>query len=205
LEIEMGLFLAITGVANVESAAVEAALHEFAGARGGSMEQATTNDADDRLVIAKSEAGNVTVVYPSDFMGWDDAARFLSETLGAVTISLHIHDEDLWMYVLVDGGKDVDWFNPIPNYWGNVSSGELTQWAGNAATLARHWPRLSADAVENYLVSWDFDGFEEKAYPEDEFPRGDCWQLVDFMNKLQLVYPDSDVDTPDKKSFEFQV
>jgi len=201
----MGLFLALTGVADVESAAVEAALREFAGARGGTMGQAETNDADDRLVIARSAAGNVTVVYPSDFMGWDDAARFLSQTLGTTTISLHVHDEDLWMYVLIAGGIDVDWFNPLPSYWANVSSGELTQWAGSAAALAQHWPRLSADAVKNYLVSWDGDDSEEKAYPEDEFGRGDCWQLVDFMSKLQLDYPDGDAATLDKKTFEFQV
>lgn len=201
----MGLFLALTGVADVDSAAVEAALREFARARGGTMEEAAPGDQEDRLVIVRSAAGNVTVVYPSDFMGWDDAARYLSETLGATTISLHIHDDDLWMYVLIDGGKDVDWFNPIPEYWGNVSSGELTQWAGSAAVLAQHWPRLTEDAVKNYLVRWKSDGIEEKAYPEDQFPRGDFWQLVDFMDKLQLVYPDSDLETLDKKSFEFHV
>jgi hypothetical protein len=63
---------------------------------------------------------------------------------------------------------------------------------------------LTEDAVKNYLVSWDGDDSEERAYPEDEFSRGDCWQLVDFMSKLQLVYPDSDQGVLDKRSFEFQ-
>lgn len=197
----MGLFLALTGIAGADLAAVESALRAFARDRGGSMEATPSDDQEDRLVIAKSAAGNITVVYPSDFMGWDDASRYLSETLGATTISLHIHDEDLWMYILFDAGNAVDWFNPLPGYWGKVSSGEHTQWAGNADVVARHWPNLSADAIRNYLVAWDLDDdSEERAYPEDEFGRGHCWQLVDFMNKLQLIYPD---DGRAAAAFEF--
>jgi hypothetical protein len=39
-------------------------------------------------------------------------------------------------------------------------------------------------------VTWDLDDDSPgKAYEPDEHPIGDCWQLVDFMAKLGLVYP----------------
>lgn len=34
-----------------------------------------------------------------------------------------------------------------------------------------------------------------KAYPDDEFGMGDCWQMADFMRKLGLPYPISDDGT----------
>jgi hypothetical protein len=33
--------------------------------------------------------------------------------------------------------------------------------------------------IKKYLVTWDLDKDEEKAYPDDEFTNCD-WQLIDF-------------------------
>ena len=33
------------------------------------------------------------------------------------------------------------------------------------------------------------DGPERKAYPDDEYPYGECWQLTDFLRKLGTPYP----------------
>ena len=50
--------------------------------------------------------------------------------------------------------------------------------------------------IDRYLVRWDLEADEvEKAYPNDEFTQED-WQLLDFMNKLELPDPLNDDGTP---------
>ena len=96
----MGLFLAMSGVANANRATVEDALRAYATEKGGTLETVgPSTDLSDALLIADS-GSHVTVMYPSDFMKWDEASEFLSRMLGTSVVSLHIHDEDLWMYVL---------------------------------------------------------------------------------------------------------
>ena len=90
------------------------------------------------------------------------------------------------MYV---SGQITDRFCPIPDYWNeNISQDEIESWAGNAEILAKYVPSLKIENIEKYLVRWDLDKEEQKAYPDDEFTNCD-WQLVDFLRKLNLPYP----------------
>lgn len=149
-------------------------------------------DEDELLIVAESELGNVTVLYPSSFLNWDAASRHLSSALGKPVFSLHVHDGDLWMYVLFADGREVDRFNPVPDYWEELSDEDLAAWAGDAANVCRHWPNVSKSQIANYLVRWTEAGHEnygDKAYPEDEAGIGEDWQIVDFMAKVGLVYP----------------
>jgi hypothetical protein len=197
----------MTGVAGADQASVERALRDFAVSQQGIMEAIPPTDAPEgQLVIASSTSGNVTVLYPGDFIGWDEASRYLSETLKVPTISMHIHDGDLWMYALFADGKDVDWFNPIPAYWSDeISDEERAQWAGNVSALTQHWPGVSEESVDRYLVQWDLNGPDKKAYPSDRFSANDCWQVVDFMSKLGLEHPIDDSGKPLGPTFQFRV
>ena len=154
----MGLFLAMSGVANATRAAVEDALRAYATEKGGTLEAVDTSaDLSDALLIAES-GSHVTVMYPSEFMQWDDASEYLSRTLGTSVFSLHIHDEDLWMYILFSKGEQVDQFNPIPDYWQRkMPKSEKQLWAGNAAVVAQHWPGVTPESIGNYLFEWDLD------------------------------------------------
>ncbi len=59
--------------------------------------------------------------------------------------------------------------------------------------LLRHWPKIRAEQIKNYLVHWDLDELgDKKAYPDDQHSIGEDWQLVDFMKKLGLDYPIGD-------------
>jgi hypothetical protein len=190
----MGLFLAMSGVANASGAVVEEALRSYATERGGNLEAVDPSaDLSDALLIAES-GSHVTVMYPSDFMKWDDASQYLSKTLGTAVFSLHIHDEDLWMYTLFSKGEQVDQFNPIPDYWSKrMPNVEKQMWAGNAAIVAQHWPGLVPESIRNYLFEWDLDEEDsDNAYDDDQFPYNDCWQVTDFMHRLGLVYPVDD-------------
>jgi hypothetical protein len=190
----MGLFLSMSGVIGASQSEVARALRKYAESHHGEMrEESLTTDDDGCMVITEGLAG-VTVFYPGDFFDWDEASRFLSEDLRKPVFSFHIHDGDFWMYVLYDGGAVVDQFNPVPDYWGDVSDAE--QWQGNAREVSARVPGLSPESVSKYLIRWGDEVFESrertKAYPDDQFSCGDDWQLVDFMRRVGLSYPVDD-------------
>ena len=112
--------------------------------------------------------------------------------------SLKIFDGDFWKYRLFANGDEVDHFNPIPDYFGELSEEELRSWAGDAAVVCQHWPNVAHEQISGYLTRWD-DGedgltyfrnnFSEKAYPEDVYGKGEAEQVSDFMSKLGLARP----------------
>lgn len=190
----MGTFLAMSGLQGPAEADVHVALAAYAREKGMSFERSAGTTEDRNILALRSDGSKHTILYPSDFMEWDDASAALSGTLHTPTLSMHIHDGDLWMYVLYVEGEEADRFNPDPDYWGeDLSDDELESWAGDAEVLAKHWPGLKASDVERYLTRWDLDDEDPpKAYPEDRSPAGTDWQLLDFMGKLGLKYPVSD-------------
>ncbi|UUO08889.1 hypothetical protein M4951_11355 [Blastopirellula sp. J2-11] len=188
----MGLFLSMSGVIGKDVAAVQAALAAYAVEKEGEFGEAErTTDDDDCLVLA-GEGDRVSILYPYEFFDWDAASQYLSRALDTPVFSLHIHDEDLWMYLLFRKGQVIDSFNPTPDYWDeSLSEKEMAEWAGDAKVVAEAAPGLDPAEIEKYLIRWDESLFDEerKAYEDDEFPAPDCWQMLDFMKKLGLTYP----------------
>jgi hypothetical protein len=206
----MGTFLAMSGVAGARAGEVENALRDFASARSGTLAPLitpTATDDDDFLLIAESEQGNVTVSYPCDFIDWDGASQHLSTALKRPVFSLHIHDGDLWMYLLFADGQEVDRFNPLPDYWEELSDDEIASWSGDASVVAKYWPGVRVEQVANYLVRWEADAEEPgaKAYPGDEYAAGEDWQMVDFMAKVGLVFPGDEEGEPLGTRYRFTV
>ena len=135
------------------------------------------------------KSGNATIFFPAYFTAWEECSLFISKDLNATVFSCHIHDGDLWMYTMYVNGEITDRFCPIPDYWDeNISQEEAESWAGNAKIVAKYVPGLNAADIEKYLITWNLDKDEEKAYADDEFTNCD-WQLVDFLRKLNLPYP----------------
>jgi hypothetical protein len=190
----MGEFMALSGVSKASRRDVLQALEEFALAKNGKLAPAPGGQPFDHLIVAGEDFGPITVMYPDGFIRWGEASTHLSETLGVPVLSLHVHDGDLWMYVLYRDGEEIDQFNPIPDYWSeDVSDEERSSWKGDAIVVAEVWDDVDAGAIEKYLVTWDLDDDEPgKAYETDQHPIGDCWQIVDFMSKLGLTYPVDD-------------
>jgi hypothetical protein len=203
--VTVGLFLAMSGVAGASREAVEAALGEYASSKNGHLRRTSVAaDAPGTLLILDGEFDRLTVVYPGTFFEWDEASAHLSETLGVPVFSLHIHDEDLWMYVLYANGKEADWFNPIPDYWSNSLEGqERAQWAGNAEIVAKYWPGVSSFQIVAYLKEWDLDADHPgKAYSDDKYDF-DCWQIADFMKRLGLAFPIDDQGHWSGQTYDF--
>ena len=187
----MGLFLSLASIVGRGQTAVVTALQDFAMQAGATCRPATHPQASGELCVLQEEQGNTTLFFADPYSDTaDNAAEFLSRRLAAPVFALHIHDGDLWMYVLYYKGAVVDQFNPIPDYWdADLSDQELANWRGAATTVATYVPAVQAADIENYLVRWDVaDEHSPKAYPTDEYAR-EAWQLLDFMKHLQLPYP----------------
>ncbi len=176
--------------------------------KDGSMDEAKLTTEDECCLVVSAGIVGVTVLYPGEFFGWDDAAIFLSKVLEKPVFSFHIHDGDLWMYVLYENGEAVDQFNPMPDYWQELDDDERQTWKGNASEIACRIPGISPEQITRYLIQWGDDVFEseerKKAYPTDDFFYGDDWQLVDFMRKLGFDFPLDDHGTPRGVTFQFK-
>jgi len=186
----MGLFLSLSGVIGKSQDNVVNCLGEFVSLAGGSIIPQQLSFMNDNCCIIKSTGSNVSVLYPNNFYDWDDASAYLSQRLQAPVFSFHIHDGDMWLYVLYVNGEIEDRFNPIPDYWDDkLPEDELDSWKGNVEVVTKYVPGLHKDAIAKYLVRWDLeDEKPNKAYETDSYSRED-WQLVDFMQKLNLVFP----------------
>ncbi|NMM62452.1 hypothetical protein HBE96_07060 [Clostridium sp. P21] len=186
----MGLFLAISGVIGKKAEEVTKALEEYISFKKGNIEEVQpVNEAFDLCVIGENEK-NTTIVYPNDFFRWEEASEYLSKVLNTSVCSFHIHDSDLWMYSFYNCGNVEDKFNPIPDYWERLSEKEIEKWKGNPEVICKFIKDISSDDIKNYYKFWRRDNVQaEKAYEEDEFAFGDEWQVVDFMNKLSIIYP----------------
>ncbi len=114
----MGEFMAMSGIAGADLQSVADALRDYANTHGGSMEQCpATEETGELLVVSAGQPGRVTVVYPDSFTGLGRRLDVPVEIAAQPVFSFHIHDGDMWIYVLHSGGLEVDQFNPIPQYW----------------------------------------------------------------------------------------
>lgn len=191
ITISMGLFLALSSVVNQPASRVVEGLKGYLKIVQGGMEQAKAGGPHRDLGTVMQEGENVTVLYPSDFLEWDECSQYLSKQLDAAVFSFHINDGDLWMYTLFVNGELKDKFCPIPDYWEDMSEEEMQSWQGDADTVVEQVPYIKAEDIERYLVRWDLDQPEEMAYPDDVYENCD-WQLTDFMRKLRLPFPIDD-------------
>ena len=173
--------------------------------RDGSLRRSARSTEDPNTLVLLGDNSRCTVLYPWGFLDWDDASRYLSQHLGVPVFSFHIHDEDLWMFVLFDKGEQVAQFNPLPEYWDDgISDEERASWSGDAAVIAARIPGLAPGTIGPYLRHWDLDEEDPgKAFSEDQFGFHDCWQLCDFMRRVGLRYPLDDAGQILGETYEF--
>jgi hypothetical protein len=200
----MGNFVSMSSVIGKTKDEVITSLRNYAiSATGGLAQEYNIDSDDENCCIIEEENGNVSVFYPNGYIEWDNSSAFISKELNAAVFSFHIHDSDLWMYVLYNKGQVVDQFNPVPDYWDENTPGEeVERWKGNADVVTAYSKNVQKEDIEKYLVRWDMESETlGKAYPTDEFEQGE-WQLVDFMNKLKLPYPIDNTGRPKGLTFK---
>jgi hypothetical protein len=135
----MGMFLSMTSVVGKTKAEVVNSLRNYSKTVDGGLEKENLSLDNDNCCVIEEDNGNTTVFNPYAYLDWDKSSEFISRDLKAPVFSFHIHDGDLWMYVLFVNGETIDQFNPIPDYWEeNISEEEIRSWRGNAATIANY-------------------------------------------------------------------
>ncbi|MGL6076414.1 MAG: hypothetical protein ACRC8S_19855 [Fimbriiglobus sp.] len=202
----MGTFVSASGVIGADHEAVERSLTSHVTRHGGVFERYLA--LPDRHIAVITEGGpNTTILWPREINDWDSLSQHLSQELEVPVFSFHIHDGDLWMFVLYHRGEEVTQFNTMPDYWEELAPEEKASWAGDAQAICRQIPGLSPDSIKNYLVEWTeaITNSGTKAYPDDECYYGDEWQMTDFMNRLGLRYPLSATGHPDGKTYKFRL
>lgn len=203
----MGLFLSASGVFSPDSEAIRGAISSYVASIGGTFEPRAGTTDDRNIGVMQSTPSTTTILYPDGFTGWDDLSKSLSAHLNTSVFSFHIHDGDLWMFTAFKNGQEVAWFNPLPDYWGDIDDEERTRWSGNAESVAALVPGLSPASVARYFRPWTEDvlAARQKAYEGDEFPTGVDWQLTDFMRRIGFVWPLGQSGEPTGETFYLKI
>ena len=111
--------------------------------------------------------------------------RILSGRLNCAILLAYVCDETTWGYALYYKGSPVDNFRAVPGYLQDGFADD-TPPERRAARLAQYFPASKED-IQAYLIPWtqsDLEGSGAPAHSTDPHPRGDCWQLEDFLNTL---------------------
>lgn len=112
----------------------------------------------------------------------------VSKALDNTVLLAYIYDDDFWGYDLYRKGDCLDMFQTVPDCLGEPDPRVLRHTPAQRAGLLAKYFALPPERVFPYLSFWtqeDTDGGEAVfACPGDEFCRGDCWQLADFLRRL---------------------
>lgn len=131
-------------------------------------------------------AKGVSILFNEHCIGYDSLAKAVSGESGKAILLLYIYDGDYWGYWLYDKGEVIDEFNPMPDYFEDISEEKLQKLKGNADSIANYF-QVEKASIEKYLVRWSEETMDQKAYEDDEFGYGD-WQMADFMRRLGFPY-----------------
>lgn len=199
----MGNFIAMSSVVGGNQSEVVTCLKKYTEAGKGSFEAAAADVPTAEQARLVKSPGGVTLLYPDTFDDWEEISMLLSTELKKPVFAFHMHDGDLWMFVLFVNGMAAAKFNPLPEYWEELDPESRAEWLPTAAEIAQHVPGLSPERIAPYLVEWPLEGMEGKAHPDDEFNFDEDWQVVDFMRQLGFEYPDS--DNPNCVTYRFRL
>lgn len=179
----MGLFLQAAVILNCGEDAARAAIKSLAG-KNGDFEL-----VEKECRMCERNRG-VNILFNESANGYEQLAEALSLETGHPVLLMYIYDEDYWGYFLYENGRQIDCFNPMPDYFVPVSEAEKAACVGHSEVISDYFGVTGA-MVEGYLKPWTESMLKEpdkKAYEEDEFGQCDCWQLADFMKKIGFPY-----------------
>ena len=71
----MGIFLSISGILNKSAEEVEHSLRRFASSVNGGLTDDEVEEDHPNLAIISGQGVHTTVLYPNDFVEWDDAGQ----------------------------------------------------------------------------------------------------------------------------------
>lgn len=112
-----------------------------------------------------------------------DYAGPLSKRVHCPVLLAYIYDDDFWGYELWQGGRELDQFASVHDYFDEDSPPNKP---GDADLVARCFG-VEPERIRRYLLPWDEEP-DGCAYEGDEFTAGDSWQMADFLDALGFDY-----------------
>lgn len=180
----MGMFLNVLIVQNTKEEDVKKSLEKAGGV------YPDWNLVPEECKYKECNSG-VKVLLSDMCAGYEDIPKEISKELMCPAMLCYIYDGDYWGYDFYDSGREIDSFNPMPEYFEEVSEEEKQRLSGNSEIIARYF-HIDEARIKNYLIPWDDDILDAdestKAYEEDEFCIGEDWQIADFMNAIGYSY-----------------
>lgn len=128
-----------------------------------------------------------TFLLLGDCCPYEQLPQELSRQLDEAVMLCYIYDDDFWGYELYCKGDWVDTFWTVADYFKPVDPRLLCHSQEEHAQLLAQYFSVDPADIREYFVPWaraDLDGDGLLAYPGDASPRGDCWQLGDFLHRL---------------------
>lgn len=181
----MGLFLQTAIIQNCNSTLAGASIKKI-------ENMLQSYDLNSMECKYKEQDNCVQILFNENSSGYEKLAECLSKEVGRPVLLLYIYDGDYWGYYFYNNGEFLDAFNPIPDYFGDVSDEEREKSSGNSAIIAQYF-KIDEAEIKDYLVEWTAEkeeNFEDTIYEDDEFGQCEDWQLADFMKKLGYLYWD---------------
>ena len=184
----MGLFLQVALFPGSDVAVSRAAVEQTA----------QTGNYDLNLKACQYiQTGEGTQAFLAGELGFEYLAEEISRACCAPVLLLYIYDGDFWGYDYYFAGKEVDHFSSCPDYFGE----DKNRWerlAGKPLSLIGTFPIQHPESIIRYfpLHMDNKPTAEELAYPGDQYPYGDCWQMTDFMAKLGFPWAFVSDDPP---------
>lgn len=113
-----------------------------------------------RKALVSTACSGVVVVYDKDANSQDediviDLARLLSAGMNAVVFAVLNHDDDILMYWLFEGGKQIDSYNSAPDYFADTPEPRGPV-GGSARALCEAFASSDIEAAERVLRSGEY-------------------------------------------------
>lgn len=142
-----------------------------------------------------------SVILNDGAVPYDALPQAASRALDNTALLCYIYDDDFWGYELYRKGDCLDMFQALPDCLGEPDPRVLRHTPEQRAGLLSKYFGLDPCRVFPYLTFWteaDTDGGAGAlACPGDEHRRGDCWQLADFLRRLDCW---QDLPEPDAQA-----
>ena len=182
----MGNMIDMAIVRDCSKATVKRYLNEWISGRDSYI------DPGDCVMNQQKDGVVILLNHGSCLEGHDGFFDDISAKNCGTVLAVFVYDSDYWGYTLYDSGKEIDAFCTRPDWliYGEVTEEKLRRYKGNSRVLARYF-NVSEASIKNYLIPWEDDSYDKKAYPDDKHGQED-WQILDFMAKLGYEYPEDD-------------
>ena len=174
----MGLFLQTVILPNCKESLIKTAVEQ--------VEERTNIGLIAADCLYKELNDGVNILLNRHCFGYEELAKELSLCITQPVLLLYIYDDDFWGYFFYENGNELDRFNPMPDYFEDVSEEERESFSGNSKIISKYF-NVNEEDIKNYLIPWNMEN-REKAYEDDTCDPCSCWQMADFMKKLGYLF-----------------